>query len=260
MTNAIILSAGQGRRLAPLTDSRPKCLIEIAGRPLLEWQLRALEAAGVRDVTLVTGFGADAVEAAAKVVAGDIAVTCRYNPFFGVADNIGSCWIARDLFGDDTILLNGDTLVCPRILRRLRAAPDRPISLAVDSKPAYDSDDMKVRLDGARLARIGKGLSDPVDGESIGALRFAGRGGARFAAALDATLRRDGAHAYWYLSVIDGLADEGVVGAMPIAGLPWAEVDFPRDLAPAAESVAAFDWQDSAVQAAGSGNLHGAGT
>lgn len=259
MTNAIILSAGQGRRLAPLTDSRPKCLVEIAGRPLLEWQLHALAAAGIGEVTLVTGFGAGAVETAVKVIASDVDVSCRYNPFYGVADNIGSCWIARDLFGEDTILLNGDTLVCPRILRRLRATGERPITLAVDMKESYDSDDMKVRLDGARLSRIGKGLTDPVDGESIGALRFSGGGGARFAAALDATLRGEGAHGLWYLSVIDALADEGVVGALPIAGLPWAEVDFPRDLAPAAESVASFDWQGAGLRT-GPDSLHGAGT
>jgi len=63
MTNAVILSAGQGKRLSPLTDSRPKCLVQIGGRPILEWQIRALADAGVEDIAVVTGFCGDAVEA-----------------------------------------------------------------------------------------------------------------------------------------------------------------------------------------------------
>ena len=59
---AIILSAGQGRRLLPLTASRPKCLIELGGRSLLEWQLISLAAAGVREAVIVVGYGAFAGE------------------------------------------------------------------------------------------------------------------------------------------------------------------------------------------------------
>src|SRR3546814_11868791 len=60
---ALILSAGQGSRLLPLTESRPKCLIELSGRSLLEWQLLALSRAGIDEVVLVTGFAAEQVEA-----------------------------------------------------------------------------------------------------------------------------------------------------------------------------------------------------
>ena len=62
-TRAIILAAGQGKRLLPLTEDRPKCLIELSGRSLLAWQLLRLQAAGVAEAVIVTGFRADAVEA-----------------------------------------------------------------------------------------------------------------------------------------------------------------------------------------------------
>ena len=65
---AIILSAGQGRRLLPLTENRPKCLIPLATRSLLEWQLRNLAQAGVREAVVVTGFGADQIEGARRAV------------------------------------------------------------------------------------------------------------------------------------------------------------------------------------------------
>ncbi len=94
MTNAVILSAGQGKRLSPLTDARPKCLVPIAGRPILEWQVRALATAGVDDITVVTGFCANAVEAMLMTINVPAEVSTVYNPFYTVADNIGSCWAA----------------------------------------------------------------------------------------------------------------------------------------------------------------------
>ncbi len=242
MTNVVLLSAGQGRRLSPLTDHRPKCLVDIAGRPLLAWQLAALAHAGVAEATVVTGFGAAAVEAALAVMAPQIPVSCRHNPFFAVADNIGSCWIARDLFAADTLLINGDTLVDPRIVTAVLTGSRLPISVTIDRKASFDADDMKVRLNGDRLARIGKDLADPVDGESIGLLRFLETGGPRFAAALEEAVRDPAALSRWYLSVVDGLAAAGEVGTVSIVGLPWAEVDFPRDLAIAAARIAEFDW------------------
>src|SRR3546814_12233694 len=60
---ALILSAGQGSRLLPLTESRPKCLIELSGRSLLAWQLLALSRAGIHEVVIVPGFAAEQVAA-----------------------------------------------------------------------------------------------------------------------------------------------------------------------------------------------------
>ena len=61
----IILSAGQGSRLLPLTEDRPKCLLDLGGDTLLGVQLKALKAGGATDVVIVTGFRTAAVEAAA---------------------------------------------------------------------------------------------------------------------------------------------------------------------------------------------------
>lgn len=242
MTNAVLLGAGQGRRLAPLTDHRPKCLVKVAGRTILEWQVQALAAAGVRDVTVVTGFEGASVEAALRVMALPVTVRCRHNPFYGVGDNIVSVWVARDLLGEDTVLINGDTLFDPRILSRVMNEAKAPVTVTIDRKKTYDADDMKVRLAGDRLARIGKALDGAIDGESIGLLRFREGGGARFAQALDETLREPEALGLWYLSVVDALAESGVVGIVPIEGLPWAEVDFPHDIPIAADRLAGFDW------------------
>lgn len=231
---AIILSAGQGRRLLPLTENRPKCLIPLAGRSLLEWQLRNLEAAGLDEAVIVTGFGADQVESALRTMqVQGLSVRTLHNPFYALADNLGSCWAARGEMEGEFLILNGDTLFDVEIAERLiEHVPTAPITVTVDRKGVYDADDMKVQTDGAQLVAIGKTLSpERVDGESIGFLRFTVDGGHAFRVAVDKAMRAPEGLSQWYLSVIDRLAKTpGQVGVMSIEGLPWGEMDFPADV------------------------------
>ncbi len=81
---AIILSAGQGSRLGHLTAERPKCLIEFAGRSLLDRQLDTLAACGVDEAVVVTGFRDDQVEAALARRIGGPRVRTVFNPFYTV--------------------------------------------------------------------------------------------------------------------------------------------------------------------------------
>ena len=106
---AIILSAGQGRRLLPLTEVTPKCCLRPGELSILEWQIRELSAAGVDEVVVVTGFGHEKVEEIVKRVKG-IRARTLYNPFYAQSDNLGTCWIAREEMDGPFVLINGDTL------------------------------------------------------------------------------------------------------------------------------------------------------
>lgn len=231
---AIILSAGQGRRLLPLTAETPKCLVPFSGRTLLEWQVRALAASGVTEVVVVTGFEADKVVATLDAIhLPGTRLRTTHNPFFELADNLASCWIARHEMTDAFLILNGDTLIEPAIVERVLAdPPTAPITVTIDVKDDYDSDDMKVRADGDRLLAIGKTLPlDLVTGESIGFLRFTKEGGRAFVAEIERLLRNEDGLKRWYLSAIDGIARyHGNVGVRSILGLEWGELDFPADL------------------------------
>jgi choline kinase len=230
---AIILSAGQGSRLLPMTETLPKCLLDLSGRSMLEWQLRGLAAAGVREAVVVTGFRSDLVEEALqRVTPPSMQARVLFNPFYKVADNLASCWMVRNELDGPSLILNGDTLIQPEIARRLLAAPSAPITVTIDRKPAYDDDDMKVKTDGDRLQAIGKGLPKPVvNGESIGFLRFESSGAAVFVAEIERTMRTSEGTGLWYLSAIHRLANAGTeVTVASIEGLEWAELDFPADL------------------------------
>jgi len=241
-TKAIILSAGQGKRLSPLTDTRPKCLVELSGRTVLHWQLRHLRQAGITEVVVVTGFAADTVE---TEIAGldlpGMTVRTLFNPFFGLTDNLATCWLARGEMVGDFLLLNGDTLFEPAIAERLIAAPSAPITVTIDRKAAgYDADDMKVLTDGDALRAIGKTI-EAYDAESIGFLRFNPEGAALFTKIVEAALRTPEGLKRWYLSVINQIAqDHDVVRVRSIEGLDWAEMDFPEDLPRNRELAAAW--------------------
>ena len=153
---AIILSAGQGSRLLPLTRDIPKCLIEFNGRSLISWQVAALVANGIKDIVVVTGFRTERVEDHALQLYRDTGARIRtlFNPFFQVADNLGTCWIAREEMDRDFIILNGDTIVSDEIVAKLIEGASEPINVTVDVKDEYDDDDMKVNRDAeGRLQR-----------------------------------------------------------------------------------------------------------
>jgi L-glutamine-phosphate cytidylyltransferase len=226
---AIILSAGKGSRLLPLTADRPKCLIDLSGKSLLDWQLDALAAAGIADMVVVTGFRDDLVDAVAGRREG---VRTLFNPFYHVADNLGSVWMARAEFDRDTLLLNGDTLVSGPLLERVLAAETGPVAVTVDEKDEYDADDMKVLRDGDRLLRIGKALEPGgYNAESIGLLAFRGEGGGLFVDRVEGMMRQPDGTRRWYLRAIDALAQSGAdVRTVSIRGEEWQEVDFPEDV------------------------------
>jgi len=230
---AILLSAGRGSRLLPLTAERPKCLIEFSGRSLIGWQIEMLARGGVRRIEVVTGFETDMVEAhLAGISDPRVEIVTHFNPFYQVADNLGSCWIVRDrMEAGDFLILNGDTLVSQQIVERVLQDNAWPIAVTVDVKGEYDSDDMKVERDGERLVRIGKTLTaGQANAESIGFLAFRGEGAALFREAVRRAMRTPEGVNHWYLKVIDTLADGGKVGTVSIEGCDWAEVDFLTDI------------------------------
>jgi choline kinase len=231
---AILLSAGRGTRLGELTLDRPKCLLNFSGRTLLDWQIASLRACGIEDIVVVTGFGAARV--AREVDAG---ITTFYNPFYQVADNLASLWLAREYMDHDFLVLNGDTLVAPQIIRTLLDEATAPISVTVTRKAEYDEDDMKVTLDGLSVRAVSKKLSpEMTNAESIGLLAFAGAGVSIFRQAIELAMSDPTGVQNWYLSVVDMLARQSVVGAVEVPLGLSAEVDYPADV-PIAAALAA---------------------
>jgi choline kinase len=243
IVRVIILAAGQGKRLLPLTAEVPKALLDIGGKALIERQIEAFAENGISDFTVITGYGADRMEKALATVASRLKVTIGtvFNPFYAVADNLASCWMARGEMRGDFIQVNGDNVFRGDLVKRLLEAPQAPASVAINFKQAYDADDMKVMMDNGRLTEIGKMLPvDTVDAEAIGFYVFRGDGVAAYVKVLDDSMREPSGLKQWFPAAVGSLAKRIEVRTIAIDGLRWGEVDFPVDLQQARQLVASW--------------------
>ena len=127
MASAVILAAGRGSRLAPLTDEVPKCMVPFRGRPMIEWQLGSLHAAGVDDIHVVTGYRREAFE--------DYDVTAWHNPEWDNTNMVASLMCCRALLEglkDDILILYSDLVYEPRLISIILEASSTGFELLVD--------------------------------------------------------------------------------------------------------------------------------
>lgn len=172
---AVILAAGKGTRLAPLTDHLPKPMVDVAGRPLLLRTIDRLAAVGIvgADVIIVTGYRHEAIRARLDQ---EGLGACRtvFNPHWHDWNNNYSLFVAREATaGDDVLQIDGDVLFDGKVIPRMLAAPG-PGCLSIDVRDELDAETMKVAADAAgRILRISKQL-DPQTalGEYIGLSRL----------------------------------------------------------------------------------------
>src|SRR5689334_14890680 len=247
---AIILSAGQGSRLGHLVDGRPKCLIDFNGRTLLDRQLDTLEANGVHEAVVVTGFHDELVNEAIARRGRGPTVRTIFNPFYKVADNTGSLFMAREELSGDCLVWNGDTLVSRALMAQVVGNDRAGICVTIDRKDSYDEDDMKVVEEAGRLRAIGKRLPlGTVNAESIGLLAFRSGGAEQFRKAIERAMRTPEGTTIWYLRVINHIAQAADVWTLDIAGEEWGEVDFPPDVDAARELTARWDAETEAAAA-----------
>ena len=120
---AVILAAGQGIRLRPLTDHCPKCLVEVQGKPILQYQLEALCDAGVRECVIVVGYRAMQVRNSFGTRFRDLSITYVENELFDRTNNIYSLWLARREITESLLLLEGDLIFEPELLMDLLQVP-----------------------------------------------------------------------------------------------------------------------------------------
>ncbi len=228
---AIILAAGHGSRLLPLTLTTPKCLVEVGGRAILDHQLDAVSAAGFDSAVIVGGYRIDQIDAHLAGRDGGLPTTLVFNPFWSVANSIGSVWAASPYLDTPFALMNGDTLFDAAILRGARARSAAGVTLVVEPLEEPGLDDMLVEADGERVIAVGKHLvGHQATDRSLGLILSAG--GTAYAEALRAVIGEpDGLHAYHH-AVVRRVAERSGVRALRIApDLRWQEIDRPEDIA-----------------------------
>lgn len=111
ITTAVLLAAGMGERLKPYTNSMPKCLVEVNGRPILDYTLKALEEQGIEKLVIVTGYKQSAIEEYISNSETGMAVKTVYNKEYASTNNIYSLWLAAPHIDEPFLLLESDILL-----------------------------------------------------------------------------------------------------------------------------------------------------
>lgn len=229
---AVILCAGVGGRLRPLTEDRPKCLVGVGGRTILERCLGNLETAGIGEIVIVTGYRRDLIE---RFVAerGLPSVAFVHNESFARTNTAFSLNRALKTVGSDFILVNGDVLFDPVILEDLLRFPG-PNCLAVDPDVPLDGEEVKVVMRAGRVARVGKDVDPALSlGEAIGLNKVGRDLGLELSAIYDG-LEDRGEIGHYFEKGFDvvcgrGGTGEGAFGVVLTGRRPWIEIDTLED-------------------------------
>jgi choline kinase len=236
----MVLAAGAGRRLRPYTDTLPKALVPVDGETtILDIALRNFAEVDLRDVVVVVGYAAGAVEQRRVELERrhGVSISLVFNDKAEIWNNAYSMWVARDAMSDGALMVNGDTVHPVGVEEALLEARGPELLLALDVEKALAEEEMKVQVDERHdVTRITK-LMDPAAayGEYIGATLIEGSVVPRLAVALQATFERD--PDLYYEDGYQELVDRGErVATAPIpSGTCWVEVDDHADLARARE-------------------------
>ena len=167
---AVILAAGRGQRLAPVTNHLPKCLVPIDGKPLLQYQMEALKKWGVQKLCVVVGSHKEKIQDFLKSEPG---IQVVENPEYQTTNIIASFWCALSVIkpADDLVVMAGDVLFEESVIKNLLESPEADMTLCVERKRCGE-EEVKVILKGNLVTGLGKNL-DPKNcyGEFLGVFK-----------------------------------------------------------------------------------------
>ena len=170
---AIILAAGLAKRLRPLTDTTPKCLLEVNGKNLLHRTMENVIANGITNFVFVTGYRENMIKSYLKENFSDYKIQFLSNPDFANNNNSYSLWMTKNFITKDVILLDSDILFDKGIIKELLDSQHENC-LAVNFETELDEEQIKVVLDeNKKILEISK-VTDlkKSAGESIGIEKF----------------------------------------------------------------------------------------
>jgi len=164
----VILAAGMAKRLRPLTDNKPKCLLEVGGKTLLERTVGAMLQAGIKEFVVVTGYCADQIRDFLTTHFPTLDITFIHNADYEHNNNIFSLWLSMQVVrGKDFLLMDSDILCDPAAVVRIAQEPESALAL---NRHECGEEEIKVIVDAeGRITEISKVCSiEQAIGESVG--------------------------------------------------------------------------------------------
>jgi choline kinase len=229
---AIILAAGVGSRIRPLTDNCPKCLLKIGGVTILERMLTHIQACGINEVVFVLGYLQEQIESFVKNSFPELDAHFIVNDRYKETNTGYSLMLTEGFIkGSSFVKFDADVVFDQNILESLLASDDQNI-LCIDKEIHLDDEEIKVVVkDGSRIVKASKTVM-PTDaaGESIGIEKIGSETAILLFSELKAMMTRVENHQEYYEGAYELLMAKDIpFHALDITGLKWSEIDTKQD-------------------------------
>lgn len=225
---AILLAAGIGKRLRPLTDVTPKSLIRVGDKTVLERMLDSLIEVGVKEIYVVVGHLKEKIKKNIGRKYGDTPVRYILNRDYK-RGSVLSVWAARRYFDDDMLLMDSDVIFESEILNKLVNSKDENC-LLMDKDYRKTGEEMKIAALNKRVVQIARDITERYDeiGEGVGFLKLSKNYHKELLTVLEGTIADDEDSDYEV--ALDKLVKRIPVGFEEVAGFKWTEIDFREDI------------------------------
>jgi choline kinase len=238
---AVILAAGQSKRLRPLTEDKPKCMLLVRGKPLLDYHIEALMRNGITEIVVIVGYKKEIIITHLKLTYPKLSFSFVENNEYTSTGAAYSLWLARDHFRETVLCLHSDVLYRANIIKRIRKHPHATVT-AIQRVP-WDEEQVNVVTDStSRITEIGKQVSKERSyGEFIGVTKFDRSFALLLIQSLEKLISSGNKTAYAVDAVHSVIQQGGDLYALDITDLKTFEIDTPTDLAEAEKSFGMFE-------------------
>jgi choline kinase len=230
MTKAIILAAGQGTRLRPVTDTVPKCMVPVHGKPIISWQINNLQANGITEVVIILGYKGEMVKEYVRE-AGSTGLKLMDNVDYKTTENIYSLYLARgELAGHAFLLMNGDLFCDPRIIELLLTSEKE--NLVPYDSTCFDEEELKIKIDKNAVSGIlpKKTGKNDCDGATIGIFKIGSEASRHLFNELEELIDTKQEKKQWFEYALNNIFRRAKFHPLDVADYKWAEIDTIDDL------------------------------
>ena len=225
---AIILAAGIGKRIGKY-GNKPKCLIEIEGKTLLERYLTSLRECGIKKVVIVVGYKRELIEQKLDSFSFDMGIKLITNSEYEKG-SILSLWAAKSELKGDIILMDGDVFFEQEVLDKLIKSKN-PNAVPIDGKYTNTGEECVIGTKGDKVSTMARGLSGNYDilGEWVGFIKMNQAATSMLYEITDTNVKKDNVN-MGYEDMLPVFFKKVEFRFEIVDGLKWVEIDFPKDI------------------------------
>lgn len=224
---ALILAAGAGTRLAPITEDCPKALVQVKGRPIIIKQIENLHENEITDITVISGYKSDILKREIHKRWKEINVVESKD--YAVTNNMFSAYLSKDMFYNEVFLMmNADVFFDASVITELLRCPYT--DAIVTDIGVYLEESMKVIEKDGRLVEISKTVRpEAALGASIDVYKFSAKGSRAFFDKCAEYIETKRERKMWSEVALNDILDKVEFHACPLKGR-WFEIDTYEDL------------------------------